>query len=83
MVVPPGALASEFIEKLSNAFTVLTAGSEEEGFQMLIQSTADITALLLDLNLARQSNYSLVEKVNMDKLFSSIPVIALSPNLPK
>jgi CheY-like chemotaxis protein len=82
MVVPPGALASEFIEKLSNAFTVLTAGSEEEGFQMLIQSTADITALLLDLNLARQSNYSLVEKVNMDKLFSSIPVIALSPNLP-
>ena len=82
MVVPPGALASEFIEKLSNAFTVLTAGSEEEGFQMLIQSTADITALLLDLNLARQSNYSLVEKVNMDKLISSIPVIALSPNLP-
>lgn len=82
MVVPPGALASEFIEKLSNAFTVLTAGSEEEGFQMLIQSTADITALLLDLNLARQSNYSLVEKVNMDTLFSSIPVIALSPNLP-
>ena len=82
MVVPPGALASEFIEKLSNAFTVLTAGSEEEGFQMLIQSSADITALLLDLNLARQSNYSLVEKVNMDKLFSSIPVIALSPNLP-
>ena len=82
MVVPPGALASEFIEKLSNAFTVLTAGSEEEGFQMLIQSTADITALLLDLNLARQSNYSLVEKVSMDKLFSSIPVIALSPNLP-
>ena len=82
MVVPPDALASEFIEKLSNAFTVLTAGSEEEGFQMLIQSTADITALLLDLNLARQSNYSLVEKVSMDKLFSSIPVIALSPNLP-
>ena len=82
MVVPPDALASEFIEKLSNAFTVLTAGSEEEGFQMLIQSTADITALLLDLNLARQSNYSLLEKVSMDKLFSSIPVIALSPNLP-
>ena len=82
MVVPPDALASEFIEKLSNAFTVLTAGSEEEGFQMLIQSTADITALLLDLNLARQSNYSLVEKVNLDTLFSSIPVIALSPNLP-
>ena len=82
MVVPPDALASEFIEKLSNAFTVLTAGSEEEGFQMLIQSPADITALLLDLNLARQSNYSLVEKVSMDKLFSSIPVIALSPNLP-
>ena len=82
MVVPPDALASEFIEKLSNAFTVLTAGIEEEGFQILIQSTADITALLLDLNLARQSNYSLVEKVSMDKLFSSIPVIALSPNLP-
>ena len=82
VIVPPDALASEFIEKLSNAFTVLTAGSEEEGYQTLIRSTTEIAAVLLDLDLARQSNFSFVEKVSMDKLFTSIPVIALSPNLP-
>ncbi|MER2139233.1 MAG: diguanylate cyclase [Succiniclasticum sp.] len=82
VIVPPDALATEFIEKLSNAFTVLTANSEDEGYQMLIRSTTDIAAVLLDLNLAQESNYSFVEKMSMDKLFTSIPVIALSPRLP-
>ena len=82
VILPPDALATEFIEKLSNAFTVLTTTSEEEGYQTLIRSTTDISAVLLDLGLARQSNFSFVKKVSMDKLFTSIPVIALSPNLP-
>ena len=82
VIVPPIALATEFIEKLSNAFTVLTASSEEEGYQILIRSTTDIAAVLLDLNLAQESNYSFVEKMSMDKLFTSIPIIALSPRLP-
>jgi diguanylate cyclase (GGDEF)-like protein len=82
VIVPPDALATEFIEKLSNAFTVLTANSEDEGYQMLIRSTTDIAAVLLDLNLAQESNYAFVEKMSMDKLFTSIPVIALSPRLP-
>ena len=82
VIVPPIALATEFIEKLSNAFTVLTASSEEEGYQILIRSTTDIAAVLLDLNLAQESNYSFVEKMSMDKLFTSIPIIALSSNLP-
>ena len=79
VIVPPIALATEFIEKLSNAFTVLTASSEEEGYQMLIRIATDISAVLLDLKLAQQSNYSFAEKMSMDKLFTSVPVIALSP----
>ena len=82
VIVPPDSLAEEFIAKLSNAFTVLTADSEEEGYQMLIRNTTDISAVLLDLDLARQSSYSFVEKIGMDKLFTSIPVIALSPRPP-
>ena len=42
----------------------------------------NISAVLLDLDLARQSNFSFVDKISMDKLFTSIPVIALSPRLP-
>lgn len=82
VVVPPMALSTEFIEKLSNAFTVFTMDNEEDAYRFLIQRTANISAVLLDLDLARQSNFSFVDKINMDKLFTSIPVIALSPRLP-
>ena len=82
VIVPPMALSTEFIEKLSNAFTVFTLDNEEDAYRFLIQRTANISAVLLDLDLARQSNFSFVDKVSMDKLFTSIPVIALSPRLP-
>ena len=82
VIVPSSALAAEFIEKLSFAFSVITTDNEEEGYRILNEHTSDIVAVLLDLNLARQSNFSFVDKVSMDKLFTSIPVIALSPNLP-
>ena len=82
VIVPPMALSTEFIEKLSNAFTVFTVDNEEDAYRFLIQRTAIISAVLLDLDLARQSNFSFVDKISMDKLFTSIPVIALSPRLP-
>ena len=82
VIVPPIALSTELIEKLSNAFTVYTVDNEEDAYRFLIQRTANISAVLLDLDLARQSNFSFVDKISMDKLFTSIPVIALSPRLP-
>lgn len=82
VIVPPMALSTEFIEKLSNSFTVFTMDNEEDAYRFLIQRTANISAVLLDLDLARQSNFSFVDKISMDKLFTSIPVIALSPRLP-
>ena len=82
VIVPPMTLSTEFIEKLSNAFTVFTMDNEEDAYRFLIQRTANISAVLLDLDLARQSNFSFVDKISMDKLFTSIPVIALSPRLP-
>ncbi len=81
VIVPPMALSTEFIEKLSNAFTVFTMDNEEDAYRFLIQRTENISAVLLDLDLARQSNFSFVDKISMDKLFTSIPVIALSPRL--
>lgn len=82
VIVPSSALAAEFIEKLSYAFSVITTDNEEEGYRFLKDHTSEICAVLLDLNLARQSNFSFADKVRVDKLFTSIPVIALSPNLP-
>ena len=82
VIVPPIALSTELIEKLSNAFTVYTVDNEEDAYRFLIQRTENISAVLLDLDLARQSNFSFVDKISMDKLFTSIPVIALSPRLP-
>ena len=82
LIAPLMALTSEFTEKLSHAFTVLTATSEEEGYRILVKHPTEIAAVLLDLNFARESNYEFVKKVSLDKLFTAIPVIALSPNLP-
>lgn len=82
VIVPPMALSTEFIEKLSNAFSVLTATNEEDAYQIIIRHTIEISAVLIDLDIARQDNFSFVYKLNKDQLFSSIPIIALSPRLP-
>ena len=74
VIVPPIALSTELIEKLSNAFTVYTVDNEEDAYRFLIQRTENISAVLLDLDLARQSNFSFVDKISMDKLFTSIPL---------
>lgn len=82
VIVPPGTLAAEFIEKLSCAFTVVTADNQEEGYRILSDRADDIAAVLLDLNLERRNNFDFVDKVSMDKLYVSIPVIALSSTPP-
>ena len=82
LIAPLMALTEEFTEKLSHAFTVLTATSEEEGYRILVKHPTEIAAVLLDLNFARESNYEFVKKVSLDKLFTAIPVIALFPHLP-
>lgn len=82
VIAPSGDLTTEFIEKLSNVFTVFCLDNEEDAYQFLIRRTTEISAVLIDLDLARQSNFSFVDKMSMDKLFTSIPIIALSPNLP-
>lgn len=82
VIVPPIALSTEFIEKLSNAFSVLTSTSAEEAYQIIIRHPIEISAVLIDLDLARQDNFTFVDKMSKDQLFSSIPIIALSPRLP-
>ena len=45
VIVPPIALSTEFIEKLSNAFTVFTMDNEEDAYRFLIQRTENISAV--------------------------------------
>lgn len=56
--------------------------TEEEGFAYLEQNRDIISAVILDVRLARQSGFRHVRDVSNDPRYASIPLIAVSPEAP-
>ena len=82
MIMPAGGLAGEFTGLLSDDFEIVTAESEEEGFKILDDHLEEISAVLVDLKLSRESGFIIINRMNTDKIFASIPVIAISDHAP-
>ncbi len=83
MILPDGGLAGEFTELLSDDFEVVTTDNEESGFKILDDDLEGISAVLVDLKLARESGFIIIKRMNTDKVFASIPVIAISDHIPE
>ena len=56
--------------------------TEKEGYEFLEGHSDIVSVVIVDIRLARKSNYKYVEKVYNTPKFASIPIIAVSPNAP-
>lgn len=82
IIVPAGGLAGELSGLLSEDFDIVMAADEEEGFKTLDDNLEEISAVLVDLRLSEESGFSIIKKMDEDRVFASIPVIALSDHAP-
>ncbi|MCR4591380.1 MAG: diguanylate cyclase [Lachnospiraceae bacterium] len=82
IIMPEDGMAEEFESLLKEdpAVNIITTDSEDEGFKYLCSGEFKISAVLEDLPMARQNSFSLINKINADPIFASIPVIAISEN---
>ena len=82
VIFPDGEKVAEFREMLAESYELICVKTEEEGFRLLEEGRSKIAAVLLDLALARASDFQYVERVNQDALFAAIPIIAILPRPP-
>ena len=82
MVLPAEPDYVDFCSLLTKDNFTRLVYTEEEGFEFLDGHSDIISVVIVDIRLARESNYSYVEKVCSDPRFASIPIIAVSPNPP-
>ena len=82
MILPPSPIAEEFSGLLSTEYEVLRTDSEEDGLATLNRLREKISAVLLDLDVAKKSGLSFFRKVNQNVLFAAIPVVAILPRTP-
>ena len=78
LILPPGGLADEFIDLVSQDFEIIRTEDEKSGFDILYDKLDEISAVLVDYNLTKNTDYQIIKYMDSDKLFASIPVIAVS-----
>lgn len=78
LILPPGPMAEELIGLLEQDFDIERADNEDTGFGILDDEYDVISAVLVDLGMLRSSDYKIIKKMDEDKIFASIPVIAIS-----
>ena len=83
LIVPEGGLEEEFTELLSQDFEVLKVSDEEQGFRLLDDRLEEISAILIDLNLTRETDFKIIRKMNEDMIFAHVPVIAITDHSPE
>lgn len=82
MILPEGQEYVEFCSMFTRDNFTKLFSNEEEGFAYLEKNRDIVTAVVLDIRLARQSSYRHVREVCNDPRFASIPLIAVSPEPP-
>ncbi len=78
LILPPGPMAEELIGLLEQDFDIERTDNEDTGFGILDDEYDVISAVLVDLGMLRSSDYKIIKMMDEDKIFASIPVIAIS-----
>ena len=78
LILPPGPMAEDLIGLLEQDFDIERTDNEDTGFGILDDEYDVISAVLVDLGMLRSSDYKIIKKMDEDKIFASIPVIAIS-----
>ena len=82
MVLPETPMAEELREMLSDEYELVSTDEEESGLRALLRLRDRVSAVLVDLEVARENDFAFLKKVNHETLFASIPVIALLSRTP-
>lgn len=82
LISPEQDVAKEFIGLISQDFEVIRVDDEDKGFEMLDDRLEEISAIIVDLNLTRKTDYRIVKKMSDDMIFAHVPVIAITDHSP-
>ncbi len=82
MILPESPIAKEFRGLLSVEYEIVTTDDEESGLRALLRLRDKVSAVLVDLETARENDFAFFKKVKDEVLYASIPVIATLPRTP-
>ena len=82
MILPESPIAEEFRGLLSVEYEIVTTDDEESGLRALLRLRDKVSAVLVDLDTARENDFAFFKKVKDEVLYASIPVIATLPRTP-
>ena len=82
LIAEDSAIISSFTSMLSPVYAVCSVTSEQMGIEALKRDYSDMVAVLIELKLARKSNFAFAEQMQAYSSFSSIPMIAISGAFP-
>ncbi|MBQ7677585.1 MAG: PAS domain-containing protein [Lachnospiraceae bacterium] len=82
MIIPDESESMELCSWFTKDNFTKVCYSEEEGFGFLENNRDIISAVVLDIRLAKQSDYAHVKRICDDPRFASIPIVAISPDPP-
>ncbi len=83
MIFPEGGLLEEFTGLLSSDFELIMTHSETEACQIVHDRLGEISAVVVDLELSRKAGYPIMDFLDSDRIYASIPVIAVIDHTPK
>ena len=78
LIIPEGGLREEFSDLLSQDFILHLFSNEKDAFAALDDDCGRFAAVLVDLALTRSTDYEIKRLMDADKVFASIPLIAIS-----
>ena len=82
MIMPESPIAEEFRDLLSVEYEIVSTDDEESGLRALLRLRDKVSAVLVDLETARENDFAFFKKVSHEALYASIPVIATLPRTP-
>ncbi len=82
VMLPELPSADKFLKLLTPEYELLRAADEEEGLRILKQERKTISAILLDLDIAKKTDFAFFKTVSANVLYAAIPVVGTLPRQP-
>ena len=74
--------ASSFRELLSSMFRLAVVNSIEEALRVMHERSADLSAVIVDVEMAKANDFAFLRKASTEMLFNTIPVIVAARREP-
>jgi len=72
------AATLEIVFSSIRGLNILTAGSAEQAWELLLSHAQDIRALVTDLHMPGMDGFELIDRVRANKLHASLPIVVIT-----